>query len=515
MKSLLPTRRKFLKATVATTGVAVFSSFLPGLQVLAHHQPPIRRSLGALGPDHDDVTTYRDFVRIMKAESNSNPFSWNQFALIHGTTAGFNKCPHGSWYFLPWHRAYVQMYERACRVVTNNPDFAMPYWDWTEQRGIPEAFHQGAVVNNALHEPSRTMSESASLPDWMVGEEVMHSIYEESNFEAFGTTRPAGQNNLDPAWVTGGGGVQGTLEATPHNNVHVTVGGVMGGYRSPLDPLFQMHHGNIDRIWDNWIALCNKNSTDTLWLDMPFTDNFTHPTGSSYSATVRNLLDTKALGYQYETQRKTCRRFPILDRRIDILDKFFAFREQKRPDLPKGPLPPNCVQGLTCPPDFFRIDNNTRLSTGKPLSMKIQLEERFEKMGRPTLKIAGKALSEGRESENYNEVLAVLRNITPPNDPRTTLRIFLNHPRPSLKTSTDNRHYVTTIGFFGKHNEGSHQKAKMSYLLNLTDTLSLLAQSGKLRSNDLSIQIVMVPPQGVDKREVGYVQPEGIDVAII
>ena len=38
-------------------------------------------------------------------------------------------CPHGNWYFLPWHRAYLMSFENELRRVLNNPDFALPYWD--------------------------------------------------------------------------------------------------------------------------------------------------------------------------------------------------------------------------------------------------------------------------------------------------------------------------------------------------------------------------------------------------
>lgn len=51
----------------------------------------------------------------------------------------------------------------------------------------------------------------------------------------------------------------GVLEGQPHNNVHNCVGGAYnntGGFMqanlSPVDPLFFLHHANIDRIWDVW-----------------------------------------------------------------------------------------------------------------------------------------------------------------------------------------------------------------------------------------------------------------------
>lgn len=58
----------------------------------------------------------------------------------------------------------------------------------------------------------------------------------------------------------------GVLEGQPHNKVHNCVGGVftdangnttdVGGFMqanlSPVDPLFYLHHANIDRLWDVW-----------------------------------------------------------------------------------------------------------------------------------------------------------------------------------------------------------------------------------------------------------------------
>ncbi|RCW87099.1 tyrosinase family protein [Paracoccus lutimaris] len=48
------------------------------------------------------------------------------------------------------------------------------------------------------------------------------------------------------------------LEGQPHNKVHNNVGGtvspegLMTEFLSPLDPIFFMHHCNIDRLWDVW-----------------------------------------------------------------------------------------------------------------------------------------------------------------------------------------------------------------------------------------------------------------------
>jgi hypothetical protein len=50
---------------------------------------------------------------------------------------------------------------------------------------------------------------------------------------------------------------EGILEAQPHDNVHGALGGAAGAafmvsFLSPVDPIFFLHHGNIDRLWDVW-----------------------------------------------------------------------------------------------------------------------------------------------------------------------------------------------------------------------------------------------------------------------
>ena len=57
----------------------------------------------------------------------------------------------------------------------------------------------------------------------------------------------------------------GALEQTPHNDIHVAlvganpVGQCQGGFMidpncAALDPIFWLHHANIDRLWNVWLA---------------------------------------------------------------------------------------------------------------------------------------------------------------------------------------------------------------------------------------------------------------------
>ena len=54
-------------------------------------------------------------------------------------------CPHGNWWFLPWHRGYLGWWEQTVRDLSGNPNFAFPYWDWTVQPFVPDGFWEGVL----------------------------------------------------------------------------------------------------------------------------------------------------------------------------------------------------------------------------------------------------------------------------------------------------------------------------------------------------------------------------------
>ncbi len=73
----------------------------------------------------------------------------------------------------------------------------------------------------------------------------------------------------------------------------------MGQANSALDPLFMMHHCNIDRIWWTWTQGGGPDSPDPLWSGMTFQNNFLNPDGAPYSPMVSDLLTPEPLGYTY------------------------------------------------------------------------------------------------------------------------------------------------------------------------------------------------------------------------
>jgi tyrosinase len=154
------------------------------VKALAGPTLPKRVSLEGLAWDDPIVSTYRDAVAAMKAKPSGDKFNWSNLAHIHGIDPNhYHFCPHGNWYFLPWHRAYLVTYEKAIRQITGHNDFAIPYWDWTTNPKLPDQFTSPTLPNNkpnALYNSDpgwqRTWPVNTPMPSNIVGPQVYQQI---------------------------------------------------------------------------------------------------------------------------------------------------------------------------------------------------------------------------------------------------------------------------------------------------------------------------------------------------
>jgi hypothetical protein len=189
----------------------------------------------------------RDAVAAMKALPSSDVRSWEAQAQIHN-----NFCPHGNLQFLPWHRKYLYYFEKILLSMSGGKLKALPYWDYTNttQAEIPASFTAvtyGAGIPNPLYHANRSAFYNTSanaLPSFLMDPtDAMDQL-------AFN-------------------GFSFSLEGQPHNNVHTEINGTMGGFLSPRDPIFWLHHCNIDRLWERWLALGGgrSNPVDATWLN--------------------------------------------------------------------------------------------------------------------------------------------------------------------------------------------------------------------------------------------------------
>lgn len=316
--------------------------------------PPIRvrRSVLSLPLDDPIVRFYGRAITEMRRKPISDPVSWRFQAAIHDyppdgvpfaqrraedpfATSGealpsssdqgrfWRQCQHASWFFLPWHRMYLHHFEKIIMGhvarLGGPADWALPYWNYSASAAaglFPEHFRNNPSVN-PLFIAQRDARANAGQSFVSAAQTDITACLSQPSFEApagsssFGGPRTVFSHNPGPA---------GSLEATPHGSMHVAISGtpvadpsasgaVRRGFmanftRAPLDPIFWLHHCNIDRVWKVWLRdPAHTNPVTADWLTS-VSFSFHDATGAIVDMTPSQVLDTRPapLGYIYDDE---------------------------------------------------------------------------------------------------------------------------------------------------------------------------------------------------------------------
>jgi tyrosinase len=206
----------------------------------------------------------RGVEAMMSRDDQLTVDSWLWAANTHGIPDGtaskplWDECAHFRRFFLPWHRAYLAWFESTIQGLIKDPNWALPYWDYSDPDRpatlkLPPEFlvDQRTVDGNLVDNPlyiggsERTGHPTAAHVD-LVPAMAERFFLRRRPFTGFG--------GVDGARETAG-----LLELQPHNYIHTDVGGPSGlmSFTSVAarDPIFWVHHANIDRLWEVWRAL--------------------------------------------------------------------------------------------------------------------------------------------------------------------------------------------------------------------------------------------------------------------
>jgi tyrosinase len=479
------TRRNYLKGTLAGAAALGLATSLAGCvdeRTTSSGGRPVRRSIASLAQSDPDgiIDSYADAVREMKNLPDSDPRSWRNQALVHGNAFGFTECEHSNWLFLAWHRAYLFFFEDICRDLSGNPDFALPFWNWVDDPGVPAAFQGDA--SNPLFDASRNPDPfSASL----VGTTAISTLLNEPNFLRFGGGGLAATNPSLPA-----GNGAGRAENPPHNHIHNQVNGTMQTTTSPLDPLFWTHHCMVDYLWWEWnVTRRNPNVNDRDWVTTQFGDDFVDVDGNVVeNVSVLRTLLMPVVGYTYEPTAISA----------------------ATPHL----SPPAVANALTGDFGAWQVDENgTATPDGRATDggdddlerfleegaeVELELLERFELaeevrlvVGEPVTVETDLTLEEllpFLTGEEVGRIELAALEIPPPRTAEVVVTAFVNLPNADAETPREPPHFGGAIAFFGP---GTHPT---SVSIDLTDALFTLLRREVVEPDEqLTIQLVAAP----------------------
>lgn len=242
-----------------------------------------------------------NFVRacvLMKADivnpgapANQQYSRWDEYVAIHrmiqsafapgAANVNFGHGGSGRYSFLSWHRYFLVRFELQLQSYV--PGVMVPYWDWTDPTPlmtddflgpngtVGQEVRSGYFAADAPGTPGGTNPTPA--PAWWPAGLTGWRLPAFAGFGTFGGplrrnlsgpatlptatdvrqalamgTYPQFQNALE-----GGAGIASFHQM--HNALHGWIGGHMSSpTASPFDPLFYLHHCNIDRLWAMWQA---------------------------------------------------------------------------------------------------------------------------------------------------------------------------------------------------------------------------------------------------------------------
>ncbi|KAF7538392.1 hypothetical protein G7054_g2964 [Neopestalotiopsis clavispora] len=187
--------------------------------------------------------------------------------------------------FLPWHRWFVQLHEDLLRNECGYTG-VQPYWDWSidadalntinapvfdaatgfggdgKKTGSDVPGFQRCVVDGPFANTNLTLA--MGWPDMNTVGNRLHCFTREFNGglgndengdPIIGDMQAGAYNSKTMNIIYGFDNyaqMSSMLEGLPHAQIHSIIFGDMGPATSPNEPLFMLHHANVDRAWAKW-----------------------------------------------------------------------------------------------------------------------------------------------------------------------------------------------------------------------------------------------------------------------
>ncbi|MCM3882505.1 tyrosinase family protein [Frankia sp. R82] len=476
----------------------------------------------------EPILWYARGVAAMRERPLSEPTSWRFYAGIHGfdrqlwRQLGYlgasdrlpsdalrrrfwAQCQHGSWNFLPWHRGYLLAFEQVVRaeiVRLGGPaDWALPYWDYFKpgQNALPPAFARPDWPDggtNPLFVPAR-YGPAGDGKVFVPLNNVNLRAMNERAFTGVSNGASPGFGGVDTGF-SHSGRIPGALESQPHNMVHVLVGGdngVLPGVMTVpdtagLDPVFWLHHANIDRLWESWnrATPSHRNPTGARWAAGPAGRGqrafaMPKPDGSTWTFTPGEVTDLVTLGYTYTDLPSAIAAAPPAEPRERLARPEIAARLEGARPVPEdthvelvgtspGPVP---IQGSD-------IRSHVRLDAGMRRKVTARLAPALRAVGSP--------------AAAPEQVFLNLENIRGQSD-RAAFDVYVGVPDDQDPAAFPDR-LAGSIAPFGLRKASApdqeHAGQGLTFVLEITQIVDQLHLDSSFDVDTLPVRIVPIGP---------------------
>lgn len=419
------------------------------------------------------IAAYRQGVKVMMAKPYSDVTGWRFQAAIHypdpADAADFanlpldlqnylspaNLCQHGNERFMPWHRMYLYYFERIVRKASGMPAFTLPYWNYSDsqaENAMPEAFR------NPAGEAANPLFRAARRPGINTGAGLPSAV---TSTQAAMKETTAGPSGVRPGFYR-------QAESQPHNLIHVTIGGDTGLMSDPataaLDPIFWMHHCNIDRLWARWIAQGRTNLNDAAFLNR--VHRFWDEDGNPVTLTTREVMDTiSRLDYRYD--------------------------DATGPEAGVVVLAGSAGTGVEAGPAV-----NVIAAAPAPITLS---REGVTAEAQPLVEAGGPELLATTTPEQLDEpVFVKLEDIRFDQAPRTIFEVYLNAPEGAAR-DMDPRYFAGLFAPFVPPREGE----TLTESFNVSGLINRQIEAGIYTGGPISVRIVPRPPEPETETETG------------
>jgi tyrosinase len=423
----------------------------------------LRRDLLKLRPNDPFFGRYAAAVQRMHQLPESDPRNWRRQAAIH-----LDHCPHGQRDFFSWHRYYLYYFEETCRSVLNDPSFALPYWDWTGSNGvIPAQFYDVDQLRpeywrdrSDMRSP-RGMVRTAATRDLRKNVGLLTDKDNGRDFTPDKLLAALQKSNFD-VFARG-------IEGTQHNAVHKicgAAGGHMGNLMSPLDPIFWLHHCNVDRLWAQWQDAGNVTPRIEADYDGWFFDSRGQPVTGIRAEGAR---DYRPFGYAYDRVATPTR---------PEMKPIAGLQEVAAPSSSPAPVSLVAVDD----PQSVRVEGGQGLSLpAAGLGQALEGQRSYR---------SAKILSLGELVAEKARVVALLSNVVqPPEERPTIVRVFVSGADAAPGGQSVQRFAAPSFSFFGP---AGHHGSTSNFALDITEPLRFLRETGALSQGSIMMHFMPV-----------------------